>query len=416
VNERRVAIVDGVRTPFAKAHTALEAYSNRELATIAVGALADRNGLGTGEVDSLVLGSVYVPNDVPYLARQTAIALGWGDTDAYSAECACATGARAVVNAAYGILSGEHEVAIGGGAESLSTRPIEVSPNVRRVVTQRRPEDGVEELLSVALRDLIPPPPNVSEPYTGKTLGEHAEEMIETWHIPRADADAFAVRSHQRASEAHDERRLGGQIVPIDGVERDLLVRPDATVEAAAALRPVFRPDGTVTAANASPLTDGAAAVLLLSEDAAAQRGAQPIAFIRSWAFTSQDPSLGVLIGPAFSLSLALRRAGLELADLDLVDLHEAFAGQVLANVRAMASEDWGREHLDREGALGVIDPEKLNVNGGSIAIGHPFGATGARLIIQSSRELVRRGGRYAGIAICAGGSRGGALVLEAAV
>jgi acetyl-CoA acyltransferase len=412
---RRIAIVDGVRTPFAKAQTAFAGYSNRELAVHAVGELAARNGLHAGDVGSLVLGSVYVPSDVPYLARQTAIALGWGNTDAYSAECACATGARTVVNAAYQIATGEHDVAIAGGAESLSTRPIEVTPAVRSLVGRRRHGDGLEELMAMTLRDLIPPAPSVSEPYTGKSLGEHAEEMIEQWGILRADADAFAVRSHRNAASAHDDGKLAGEVVLLDGVGRDTLVRADVTIEAAGALPPVFREQGTVTAANASPLTDGAAAVLLMSEDEARKRGVQPLAFVRSWAFTSQAPEQGVLIGPVFALSLALRRANLDLADLDLVDLHEAFAGQVLANLKALTDDDFARAHLGRDRAIGEVDRERLNVNGGSISLGHPFGATGARLITQSVNELVRRGGRYSAVGICAGGSRGGAVVLEAA-
>jgi len=415
----RVAIVDGCRTPFAKAGTALAGYTSLELARMTVETLAERSAIAPDEVTSVVLGSVYVPEDVPYLGRQTALALGWESADGHSAECACATGARTVVHGAYQILGGEHEAVIAGGAESLSHRPIE-APAAARALATRRPRDeheAMQELLSVTLGDLVPPAPAVTEPYSGRTLLDHAEDMMADWGVTRAEADAFGVRSHQRAAAAWREGRIDGSVIEVPApeggtVRRDTLVREDASLEAAERLRPVGAA-GLITAAGASPLTDGASAVLLMSERAAEASGREPLAFVRSWAFTGQPPGLGALIGPAFALHHALRRAGLTLEDLDLVDLHEAFAGQVLANLRAMRSAEFATDHLDGE-PLGEIPDDKLNVNGGSIALGHPFGATGGRLIIQSADELRRRGGRHSALAICAGGARGAAVILEA--
>jgi acetyl-CoA acyltransferase len=365
-----------------------------------------------------VLGSVYLPEDVPYLARQTALAVGWPDADAYSAECACATGARAVVNGAYQILAGEHEVVVAGGAESLSQRPLYAPPALRSL-PELRTDPDLDAVVDLTLRDLLPPPTQVTEPYSGRTLLDHAEEMVRDWGVTRAESDELAVRSQQNATAAWASGRFADEVVPLSPngngrVERDALVRPDTTAETVAALQPA-EPGGTVTAANASRLTDGGSAVLLRSERAAAAAGKEPRAYLRAWSFTGQDPSLGALIGPAFALGAALAAAGIELDDLDLLDLHEAFAGQVACNLRAMASDEFGREHLGRDGALGTVDVERLNVNGGSVALGHPFGATGGRLVTQSVNELRRRGGRWSAIAICAGGARGAALVFERA-
>lgn len=416
----RVVIVDGCRTPFAKAGTALAGHTSLDLARMAVEGLAERNALAPDEVTSVVLGSVYVPEDVPYLGRQTALALGWEFADGHSAECACATGLRTVVHGAYQILGGEHETVVAGGAESLSRRPVEAPP-VARALATHRPDSGydaIAELLAVTLGDLVPATPVVTEPYSGRTLLEHAEDMMAEWGVTRAEADAFGVRSHQHAAAAWREGRLAGGVIAVPHAQggtlaHDTLVREDASLEAAGRLRPV-RPGGLITAAGASPLTDGASAVLLMSERAAEASGREPLAYLRSWAFTGQPPELGALIGPVFALHQALQRADLTVGDLDLVDLHEAFAGQVLTTLRAMGSDEFARTHLGSE-PLGEIPDAKLNVNGGSLALGHPFGATGGRLIIQSVDELRRRGGRHAAVAVCAGGARGAALVLEAA-
>jgi acetyl-CoA acyltransferase len=273
--------------------------------------------------------------------------------------------------------------------------------------------------MGLTMGDLVPDPPSVAEPYSGKTLGEHAEELVVDFDITRAASDDFAVTSHHRAAAAVDEGRLTPQIMPVitkawTTVKEDAIIRRDTSRDAVARLKPVFdREHGTVTAANASPLTDGAAALVLATEDACNRLDRAPKAWIRSWAFTSHAPQVGVLLGPSFALPLALDRAGLGLADLGLVDLHEAFAGQVLANLAAMESDEFARRHLGRERAIGAIDRATLNVNGGSIAIGHPFGATGARVLMQLAFEMERRDVRYGAVGICAGGTRGAAVVLE---
>lgn len=414
----RIGIVEGVRTPFTKADGDLASMTALDLSIAVVDEVANRAEVDAAEIGALVMGSALASPGIPYLARETAIALGWQRVNAYSAESACATSARTVVNAAYELGSGEADVAVAGGVESMSHVPVAAKQPVVAAL-KRAQKEGPQALLALALADLIPDAPQVAEPYTGKTLGQHAEELVRAFDITREDSDAFAIASHRNAAAAIDDGRLVAEVMPVvtpayTTVKEDSLVRRDTSPEAVARLKPAFEPPyGTVTAANASPLTDGGAAVLLATEEAAGRLGLTPKTWLRSWAMTSHDPKVGVLLGPTFALPLALERTGLTLDDLGLIDLHEAFAGQVLANLVATASDDFAQAHLGRERALGTIDRSLLNVNGGSIAIGHPFGATGARLITQLSNEMLRRGVRYGALAICAGGTRGAALVLE---
>jgi acetyl-CoA acyltransferase len=422
VSVSRIGVVDGVRTPFAKAGAQLSEFSALDLAALAVRGLAERTGVGGDDVDTLVLGSALNYPSIAYLAREVGIRLGWHNTDAYSAESACATSVRTTVNAAQDLLLGGRQVAIAGGAESLSHQPIEVSSPLHSVILHGGPsnESSLASAMQLTIGDLFPPRPGIAEPYSGKSLGEHAEEIVRDWRITREDSDAFAVASHHKAAKAMNQGYLSSSIVEVvteaGVVKQDQLVRPDTSIDKVSGLRPVFDPDnGTVTAANASPLTDGASALLLMTEEEIRRRRIQPKAWIRSWALTAHDPRVGVLLGPAFALPEALARAGLTADEVDLIDLHEAFAGQVLANLAALRSPEQAMAHR-RQGFEPIDFPEsKINVLGGSIAIGHPFGATGARLVMQLADEMLRQGVRYGALAVCAGGSRGAAMVLEAA-
>lgn len=418
----RVGIIDGCRTPFTKAGGELASMTALDLSIAVVNEVANRCELRPRDIGALVMGSAVSYPSIPYLARETAIDLGWDRVNAYDAESACATSARTTVNGAYELLSGEADVVVVGGAESMSHVPVEARPPVRDALVAAQkvgPQQAMSLFMGLTMGDLVPDPPSVAEPYSGKTLGEHAEELVVDFDVTRAASDDFAVTSHHRAAAAVDEGRLTPQVMPVitkawTTVKEDTIIRRDTSREAVARLKPVFDPEhGTVTAANASPLTDGAAALVLATEDACDRSARTPKAWIRSWAFTSHAPEVGVLLGPTFALPLALERAGLGLRDLGLVDLHEAFAGQVLANLAAMESDEFARRHLGRERAIGAIDRDTLNVNGGSIAIGHPFGATGARVLMQLAFEMERRDVRYGAVGICAGGSRGAAVVLE---
>jgi acetyl-CoA acyltransferase len=270
-------------------------------------------------------------------------------------------------------------------------------------------------------RDLVPVTPAIAEPSTGLSMGQSAEKMAQENGITRAEQDQIALLSHQRAAAGLDDGRLGPELCRVfvpprfdQPVESDNLVRRDTTLEALAALPPVFdRRHGSVTAGNSSPLTDGAAAVLLMEEEQARAGGFEPLAFVKDWAAAAVDPAGQLLMGPALAVPAVLERAGLRLSDVDLIEMHEAFAAQVASNIQALESPGWAAEKLGRTQAVGQVDRDRLNVCGGSIAIGHPFGATGARLVTTLAREMKRRESRYGLVSVCAQGGMGFAMVLE---
>jgi acetyl-CoA acyltransferase len=320
---------------------------------------------------------------------------------------------------------GHADVVLAGGAESLSDAPIFASrPLAQALVNASRARSVVDKAKAfrrLSPRDLAPVPPALTEPTTGLTMGESAERMAQQNRIGREAQDRFAYESHRRAAEAWRGGRFQDEVmhVPVPPryeqiAARDNIVREDTTPEALALLKPVFdKKYGTVTAGNSSPLTDGAAAVVLTSEEKAKALGLTPLGYVRAWAYAALDPSDQLLQGPAYAAPLALDRAGLGLGEMDLVDMHEAFAAQVLSNLQAFASRSFAEEKLGRGAPLGEVDPARLNVNGGSIALGHPFAATGARMIVQTLRELRRRGGAHALLTVCAAGAIGAALVLD---
>ena len=422
----RVAIVAGCRTPFAKAGTAYRDLTAVDLARVCVRELVERSEVDPGWVETVVMGQVVPSVKAPNLAREAALGAELpASCPAHTVNRACASANQAMVDVASWIESGHAEVGIAGGAECLSDVPILHSRRMAQALVEASRGKGLAARLRpfarLRPRDLVPDTPALAEPSTGLSMGQSAEKMAKENGISREAQDRIAWLSHTRAAAALDDGRLGPELcrvhVPPDyevTVEADNLVRRDTTLEALAALPPVFdRAHGSVTAGNSSPLTDGAAAVLLMSEERAAREGYEPLAFLRSWAVAAVDPGWQLLMGPALAVPRALDRAGLSLADMDLIEMHEAFAAQVASNVQALESEEWARERLGRDAAVGRVDPDKLNVSGGSIALGHPFGATGARLATTLARELKRRGGRYGLISVCAQGGMGFAMVLE---
>ena len=422
---RRVAVVSGLRTPFVKSAGVFRRLSALDLGRFVVSELLARSDVDPTAVDLLVYGQVVVSPQTPNIAREVVLGTGLPRTvDAYSVSRACATSTQALVEACRAIRLGEADVAIVGGADSLSRPPITYQDSVIDALMDangaRSFKGKAMPFLRLRPRDLAPKPPALKEPSTGLTMGESAEKMAKENRIPREEQDAFAVRSHRRAAAAWEDGVFGLEVMPLpvppfdDVVERDNLLRPDTDVAKMARLKPAFdRRYGSITAGNSSALTDGASALLVMSEERAKALGLEPLAFVRSWAFAAVDPNWQMLMAPPFAAAVALDRAGLTVSQLDLVDMHEAFAAQVLSNVMAFESAAWAKEHLGRDRALGHVDDEKLNVHGGSIAIGHPFAATGARQVLTVSRELVRRGGGTALITQCAAGGLGAAVVLE---
>ena len=424
----RVAVVRGIRTPFAKSGTHYARLSALDLGKLVVTELMQRSGIDPAQVQEVVFGNVIPSVKAPNIARE--IILGTGlprKIPGYSVSKACASANQAITSAADMIARGYADTVIAGGAESLSDVPILFSKNFSEALVTASKQKSVGGKLGafskIRPKDLAPDAPAIAESSTGLTMGESAEKMAKENGISREAQDHFALQSHKRAAEAIASGRFKDEVMTVvvppgydTIVESDNLVRGDSTYEALAKLRPVFdRKYGTITAGNASPLTDGAAAVLLMSEDKAKALGIKPIGFIRSYAYAATDPFDQLLQGPVFALPTALERAKAKigLKDIGVIEMHEAFAAQVLSNIQWLGSKKIAQEKLGRSEAVGVIDPEKINRTGGSIAIGHPFGATGARIVTTVCNELQRSGERYGLLTVCAAGGMGVAMILE---
>ena len=428
VSSDRVAVVAGLRTPFVRSGTEFRDLSSLDLGKLVVAELVARTELDPKEIGLLVFGQVLPSIAAPNIARE--IVLGANlpkDIEAFSVSRACATSFQAMTSAAESILAGHHDVAVVGGADSASDVPITVSKKLASALVKASKAKSLGAKLSafagLGAKDLLPVPPALKEPSTGLTMGESAEKMAREAGITRAAQDAFAHRSHERAARAWQGGLFADEVMHDvtaprydTAVPSDNIVRTDSSLAAYEALKPAFdRRFGTVTAANSSPLTDGAAALLLMSESKAKALGRKPLGYVRSFAYAALDPNGWMLMGPSYATPKALARAGLALRDMDLVDMHEAFAAQVLCNVEAFGSASFAKDKLGLTAAIGDIDDAKFNVHGGSIAIGHPFAATGARMITTTLRELARRKGQFALCTACAAGGLGVAVVLEGA-
>ena len=422
----RVALVASCRTPFAKSGEVFKDLSALDLAKVAVRELIERSEVDPRLVGTLVMGQVVPSIKAPNLGRETALGVSLPKSvPANTINRACASSNQAIADVASAILLGHIDVGIAGGAESLSSVPILHSrgmTNALMAASKSRSLGGRLSAFSrLRPRDFIPETPAIAEPSTGLTMGQSAEQMAKDNGISRAEQDEIAYRSHMNAAKARDDGRLGREIAPVSippkhatTAKTDTLIRADTTLEALAKLKPVFdRKFGSVTAGNASPLTDGAAAVLLMSEDRAKSLGYVPLAYIKSWAVAAVDPAWQLLMGPALAIPMALDRAGLTLGDMDLIEMHEAFGAQVASNIQALESDSWAKEKLGRTARVGVVDRSRLNVCGSSIAIGHPFGATGARITGTLGHEMTRRNSKFGLISVCAQGGMGFAMVLE---
>jgi len=423
---RRAAVVAGLRTPFVKAGTDFKDLSAVDLGALVVNELVVRSGVAPKEFDSVVFGQVIPSTTVTLIGREMVLRTQLPrSVQAHTVSRACATSIQTTTDAADQIQLGHSDVAISGGAEATSDAPIFASRSLAHALVDlsraKSLSDRARILSRLRPRDFTPVPPALKEPTTGLTMGESAEIMAQKNGISREAQDELAAKSHARASAAWAAGHFDAEVMHVAVPPRyertstkDNVVRGDTTVQALAQLKPVFdRKYGTITAGNASPLTDGAAALVLMSEEKARSLGMAPLGFVRAYAYAALDPKDQLLQGPAYAAPVALDRAGLTLADMDLVDMHEAFAVQVLSNLQLFASKSFAEKELGRPAPLGEVNPSKLNVNGGSIALGHPFAATGARMILQTLRELGRRKGQYALLTVCAAGALGAALVLE---
>ncbi len=418
-------MVAGLRTPFVKAGTVFNELSALDLGRIVVSELVQRAELDPFEIDQVVFGTVIPTLLATSIAREVVIASGLPrKIETHTVMRACATSIQAMTDAANTIALGLSDVAIIGGTESMSDPPIFTSRNLAHALAAASRARNIREKLKpfqkLKPKDLIPVPPAIAEYSTGMTMGESAEKMAKENGITRREQDQIAYDSHRNAARAWKEGLFAEEVmhVPVPPkyetiADKDNIVRDDTSVEKLGELKPVFdRKYGSVTAGNASPLTDGAAALILMSEERAKALKMTPLGFIRSFAYAATDPAEQLLQGPAYAAPVALDRAGMTLKDIDLVDMHEAFAAQIASNLQAFASKEFATK-LGRSAPVGEVDRARLNVNGGSIALGHPFAATGARIVNQVLRELGRRKKNTALVTVCAQGGLGAAVVLE---
>lgn len=423
---QRVAVVAGLRTPFARQATYFHGVPALDMGKMVVNEMLIKYQLNPSEIDQLVFGQVVQMPEAPNIAREIVLGTGMNvATDAYSVSRACATSFQSAANVCESILAGYTSVGIAGGADSSSVLPIGVSKKLARALVDLTKAKTFQKKMNVLgklrPKDLAPVPPAVAEYSTGLSMGQTAEQMAKSHHISRAEQDELAHRSHTLAAQAWADGKMAEQVMVAHAepyksfLDKDNNIREDSSINSYAKLHPAFdKKHGTVTAANATPLTDGAAAVLLMREDKAKALGYTPLGYIKSFAFSAIDVWQDMLMGPSYATPIALDRAGMTLADLDLIDMHEAFAAQTLANVKMFGSDTFAKDKLNRSSAIGEIDMDKFNVNGGSIAYGHPFAATGARMITQTLHELKQRGGGTALTTACAAGGLGAAMILEA--
>lgn len=411
---REVFVVDGRRTPFLRSGTAFRDLTAYDLGRMAIAGVVHVTGVDPAALDMIVMGTVVADPNTSNVARESALGAGVpASVPAYTTTAACISANVAFRDCAYAIAAGDAELAVAGGTETLSDVPIRWSrPLRKRLIASQKARgfgDYLKLLKGLRPRDLAPDVPAIADFSTGLTMGQNAERLVKRLGIGREAQDEFALASHHRAARAAKDGRFDDHIVAarvppkFAPVDADNGIRGDSTPDKMAKLRPAFdRRYGTVTAGNSSYLTDGASAVLLASEGGTQRRGLTPLARVVSQALVALDPLDELLLGPARAVPQALERAGLRLSDMDVVEFHEAFAGQVLSVLKVL--EDDG---------VGTVDRARLNAWGGSLSIGHPFGATGGRLVTTACRRLIAEDGRYGLVAACASGGLGYALVLE---
>lgn len=425
--KRRAVIIKGVRTPFTRAFQEYTKLDTIELGKIAVKALLEKTNLPYSKINAIYWGAVLLPHTFPNIAREIALDLNLPpEIEAFTVTRACTTSLLSITLAAAAIERGEADVIIAGGSESVSNAevslPKKLIQTLAPIVMSKKSTfmDYIKVLPQLApFTDLLPKMPDVRERKTGQLMGEAAEIMAQKNNISREEQDEFALRSHLNAAKAYETNRYDSEVIPVtvngNTLYRDTIVRADTSLEKLKQLKPVFSKNGTITAGNASALTDGAAAVLLMNQETAEKLGYEPLAYFRSWDYIGVDPFDQLLIGPAISIPNALDKAGLTIDDIDLFDIHEAFAAQVLSVLKALESDTFAKYKLKKDKAVGKIPVEKLNIWGGSIALGHPFAATGARMVTTMANELKISKKKRALLGICAAGGLGAAAILESA-
>ena len=422
----RVAIIDGLRSPFQKQATGFTGISALQLGQQVVNELFARSDLPRSEIELLVFGQVIQSPKVPNIAREIVLATGLDErTDAYSVSKACATSFQSVACIAQAIECHQIATGIAGGADSSSVLPVQLSDPLAFSLLMASKARSIKQKLSAFIhtkpKHFIPQAPAIAEYSTGLSMGQSAEQMAKTYGITREAQESFALSSHQKAADAWDRGDISPQIVATSSrsfkqsITKDNCYRTHIDPEKIKALPPVFdQKHGTITSATSSPLTDGAAALLLMSEQRAAELQQPVLTYIKDYAFIANRVSKDLLMGPAHAINKVLSKSGLSLKEMDLIEMHEAFAAQVLVNLQQMNCRAFANEHGYKQ-VSGEVNMDTFNVLGGSLAYGHPFAATGARMLMQTARELKRRGGQFALVSACAAGGLGVAFIIETA-
>lgn len=421
----KVVIIDGCRTPFLRSGTDYMDLMSYQLGQFAISGLLTQTGLDPALVDKVIMGNVISNIQTPNVAREAALTAGIPDrTPCHTISQACISANRAIADGCLEIMTGQADIIIAGGVDHTSDTPIQFPRKMRKklFLAQRLKTlgDNLKFLTSLRLSDFVPEQPKVAEYSTQRVMGEDCDIMAARFQVSREEQDEFAVRSHQLAAAAHEAGHLPAEMTTVrippkfKPIDRDNGVRGDSTMETVSRLRPAFdKKFGALTAANSSFLTDGAAACLLMSEQKAKELGLTPKAEVIDFVFTGQSLEDELLLGPTYAVSKLLKRQNMELSDIDVIEFHEAFAGQILSNLKALASDEFAREKLGWDKAVGRIDMSKFNLWGGSLSIGHPFGATGARIVTTTANRLHHEDGQYGLLAACAAGAHGHAMLLK---
>jgi acetyl-CoA acyltransferase len=422
---KKIVVIDGCRTPFLRSGTDYMDLMSYQLGQFAIRGLLEKTRIDPKKVDYVVLGTTIQNVKTGNVAREAAVTAGIPQsTPCHTVTMACISANQAIATSANLIQCGQAEVVIAGGTDSCSDAPILFNKAMRRKLFKaqklKSTSDKIKFLLGLRPKDFVPEAPAIAEFLTNRTMGLDCDILAARYGVSRKEQDEYAARSHQLTAKAFEKGLLSSEIVPVEippsfkKIKEDNGYRGDTTVEKISSLKPAFvKNGGTITAANASFLTDGAACVLITTEEKAHQLGLRPKSSIYAYTFVAQDMERELLLGPTYATSKILQQTGLSLGDIDVFEFHEAFAGQILTNLKCIASDDFAKEKLGRDRAIGQIPLEKFNLWGGSLSIGHPFGATGARLVTTASHRLHKENGRFALIAACAAGGHGHAMILE---
>lgn len=422
---RKVVLIDGCRTPFLRSGTDYMDLMSYQLGQFAIKGLLVKTGIDPKLVDTVVMGNVISNVKTPNVAREAALTAGVPNTTpCHTVSQACISANRAIADGCLEIMAGKADIVIAGGIDHTSDTPIQFPRKMRKKLFKaqriKTMMDNLKFVFSLRPSDFAPERPQVAEYTTDRVMGQDCDIMAAGFGIERTVQDEFAVRSHQLAAKAHEAGHLPEEMVEValppkfEPITRDNGVRGNSTMEKVARLRPAFdKKFGTLTAANSSFLTDGASATLIMSEEKAKELGFIPKAEVVDFAFTGQDLDKELLLGPTYAVAKVLANTGLELSDMDVIEFHEAFAGQILSNLKALASDEFAQKNLDRDKAVGEVDMSKFNLWGGSLSIGHPFGATGGRIMTTTANRLIKEKGKYGLLAACAAGAHGHAMILK---